>query len=295
MEITNRHNLPIEVYNALCKNRYNPDDESSGVKTDFSVSAIVAPTQQTILRKRYPDCNTEDCIDRVWSLFGHIAHALLEEHGSDGSITEKRFYATIHEKIISGQIDHYKDRRITDYKTTGVYKIKKGDFDEWQKQLNLYALLCEDAGYPVDTIRIIAIIRDWSEASTYELNYPQAPIVVLPLVKWSKEARRKYLNERVSLLLANERAKDEDLMPCTHKERWRDFAGYAVVKQGNTKASKVFKAITDLNKANAYAEEKGKGYSVETRYTLPRRCINFCNVSSKCHQFKKWKEEQSES
>ena len=149
-EITNKHNLPIEVYNALCKNRYSADESEDGQEpariTDYSVSTLIAPIQQTTLRRRYTRCNSEDAIDRVWTLFGHIAHQLLEEHGSDQSITEKRFYMSILGKTISGQIDHYKDRKITDYKTTSAYKIIKQSYSDWQKQQNCYATLCEENG-----------------------------------------------------------------------------------------------------------------------------------------------------
>ena len=80
-EISNKYGLPEEVYKALCSNRYSGDDD--GRKTDYSATTLVAPTQQVVLKRRYPDVNTEDAIDRVWSMFGSIAHTLLEEHGTD--------------------------------------------------------------------------------------------------------------------------------------------------------------------------------------------------------------------
>ena len=251
--------------------------------------------QQTILRRRYPNCEIPDVIDRVWTLFGHIAHSLLEEHGSEGSITEKRFYLNVLGQNVSGQIDHLKDRKITDYKTTGAYKIQKGEFNEWSMQLNLYSFLCEENGWPVDSIRIIAIIRDWSNAD-YAKNpqsYPKAPIVVLPLVKWSKEVRRKHIEQRVSLLLANEHAKDDRLPPCTAKERWMNFRDWAVFKDDNTKATKVFKDINQEREAIEFAQSKGPNYEVKKRYSPPTRCIGFCNVNSVCHQFKKYLEENA--
>jgi hypothetical protein len=125
MELTNKHQLPEEIVRALTKNRYHADDESQGQITDFSISSLIAPTQQTSLKRRYPEGQEEDVIDRFYVLYGHLAHALLEEHGSDDSITEKRFYKVVKGKTISGQIDHYKDRKITDYKTVGAYKIKR--------------------------------------------------------------------------------------------------------------------------------------------------------------------------
>jgi len=121
--ITNKHNLPQEVYDALCKNRYSGD--STGA-SGYSATTIIAPIQQTILKRRYPDCNDEDAIDRVWSLFGHMAHALLEEHGSFDT-SEIRYFATVLHESISGQLDMFKDNIITDYKTTSAWKIGKNN------------------------------------------------------------------------------------------------------------------------------------------------------------------------
>jgi hypothetical protein len=291
VEYTNKHALPEEIISALTKNRYVGDDEEQDLRTDFSVSQLVSPTQQTILRKRYPDCENPDVIDRVWVLFGHIAHALLEEHGSDDSITEKRFYKNVFGKTISGQVDHYKARRVTDYKTTGAYKIKKGDFDDWQMQLNLYSLLCEEAGYPVDSIRIIAILRDWSKAEFAKdpQNYPKAPIVELYLVKWSKEVRERVLNNRVRLLLANEDAPDDKLPECSKKERWMSFRGWYALAEGNS-VGRWFK--TEEEAINFGANHK-RSVEISKRYTPPTRCFEYCNVNSKCHQFKKYQERQN--
>jgi hypothetical protein len=294
-EITNRHNLPIEVYNALTKNRYSADDGGER-KTDFSVSTLIAPIQQTILRKRYPDCNSEDCIDRVWTLFGHIAHSLLEEHGSDDSITERRFYMEVLGKTISGQVDHYKDRRITDYKTTGTYKIQAKSYEDWQKQLNCYATMCEENGYPVDSIKVIAILRDWKEPDDYKPDYPNAPIVEIPLLKWSAGARMRYITERVQMLINNEALPDECLMRCTDAERWKRFRDWAIFKvnaegKPGIKASKVFKEESMGEEATEYRRTKGAGYELFKRMSQPRKCLKYCNVSQKCSQHQQYLKE----
>lgn len=283
-KITNKHGLPEEVFSALTKNRYAADDDDSTLKTDYSVSAIISPIQQTILKRRYPACNETDAIDRVWSLFGHIAHSLLEEHGSDDSITEKRFYATVSGKIISGQVDHYKDRKITDYKTTSAYKVTKKSYDDWSKQLNLYSLLCEINGMPVDSIRIVAIIRDWS-GNTSNPDYPSAPIAIIPLVKWSRAAREEYLAERIALLIENESLPDDQLTKCTDEERWMNLKDYAVMKEGAGKATKVFACAEDAEKD---ALARGDKYKVVRRMSEPRRCISYCEASSVCLQHQQW-------
>lgn len=291
MLLTNRCNLPEEVVNALTKNRYQSDDESQDAKTDYSISNLTAPTQQTILRKRYPEGNTEDVIDRFFTLYGHLAHQLLEEHGSDESITEKRFYINIHGKTISGQIDHYKARKITDYKTVGAYKVQTGEFDDWEKQQNCYSHLCEENGLAVDSIRIIAFIRDWSKSDAARgrsSGYPEAPIKVIPLVKWKKEIRVGYIEQRVLALNEAEQLPDNKLPECSDKERWIRFKNWGVVKDGAEKAAKVFCKEDEIGLAKADAARRGPSFKVVRRTSEPRRCLEYCNVSSVCHQFKQY-------
>ena len=289
--LTNKLNLPIEVFNALSKNRYSADSEESGKVTDFSVTTIISPIQQTILKRRHPDCNTEDVVDRVWSLFGHIAHFLLEEHGTEDSITEKRFYAEILGAIISGQVDHYKDRIITDYKTTSVYKIQKQSFDEWEQQLNMYAFLARRSGFDVDRIRIIAIIRDWQQSKVGTAGYPEAPIVEIDLNLWPYDMAERFVTNRVRLLINNSKIENKNLLLCSKEDMWMDASKFAVMKSGNTKATKLFDSekeaqeyIVDTLKSDE------KTYTVVERTAEPRRCLGYCPVSSVCVQHKTYLE-----
>jgi hypothetical protein len=285
MKCTNRHNLPPEVVAALTKNRYSGDEEGSEHTTDYSISAIIAPTQKTILRRRYPGVASEDVIDRVWSLFGSIAHALLEEHGSEGSITEKRFYLKVAGLTISGQVDNYKDRKITDYKVTSAVKIKMKSFDDWAAQLNSYSYILEENNLPVDSIRVVTIIRDWQEREAErDKSYPQAPILILPFVKWQRDVRKKYVETRVNALLKAIDLPDDQLPKCSDNERWYKFISWAVIKEGSARALKVFYAESDEDAARSLAKEKGEGYMVEKRMTIPRRCMRYCDVSINCVQ-----------
>lgn len=291
MKITNKHGLPPEVYDALCKDRYAGDDEDSDLKTDYSATTLVAPVQQTILKRRYPGCNTEDAIDRVWSMFGSIAHSLLEEHGSEGSVIEKRFYAKILGKVVSTRVDHYKDNIVTDYKVTKAYKVLKKSFDDWSKQLNIIATIFEANNIQVNGHRIIAIIRDWDENESFKQDYPKAPIQIIPLVKWCYNQRKAYLEERVKLLIDNEGRPDNRLTPCTEEERWMNFKDFAVMKKGATRATKVFE---DEQQAIDDATKRGPDYLVKRRTSEPRRCLRYCAASSKCVQHQDWLKSQEQ-
>jgi hypothetical protein len=296
-QISNIHNLPEEVYRALCKNRYSGDAEDSGVHTDFSATTLLAPTQQTILKKRYPDCNEDDCIDRFWSMFGQIAHALLEEHGSDDALTEKRFYITVLGKIISGAIDNIKKAIISDYKTTSVYKIQKKSYEDWERQLNIYAFLCrmQTPPLPVRSLRIIAIIRDWQASKADIPAYPSAPIVEIPLTLWTIEEQTAYVEKRVQALIDAEALPDNLLPECTREERWQGANVWAVLKDGVKRAVRLYATREE-------AEERAKRpvkktntsvYTTEERQGIPRRCMQYCAASKMCRQQQQYLIQQS--
>jgi hypothetical protein len=289
MALSNKFNLPEEIVRALTKNRYVPDDDSGQV-SDYSASTIIAPVQQTILKRRYPEGKEGDVIDYVFMMFGSIAHQLLEEHGSDNAIVEKRFYTKVLGKTISGQVDHLRDNIITDYKTTTAYKVKYKSYKDWEAQLNIYAYLAEVNGYPVDSIRIIAIIRDW-DANSYEANYPEAPIVTIDLLKWPKDFIEQYIHDKI-LGLTQAESLSEDaisrLYPCSDEDRWIQVLDYAVIKDGGKRATKKF---DNMQEAELFAQSKGKDYKAIMRTSKPRRCMKYCSASPYCSQYKKYLEE----
>lgn len=298
--ITNKHGLPEEVYKALCSNRYS-GDSNEGRKTDYSATTLIAPTQQTILKRRYPDANSEDAIDRVWSMFGSIAHTLLEEHGTEDSITEKRFYIEVLGKTISGQVDHYKDGIITDYKTTSAFKITKRSYDDWEKQLNVYAHLARANGLPVRNLRVIAIVRDWSERES-SADYPKTPIVEIPLTLWDSTDTEQFILDKVNELINAETDYDFNLPICTSEEMWQSPTVYALMKEGRKTAVKLFDTndtlydyLSDNDLLEGSDEVPGvkpkDPYYVVRREGERRRCAKYCPVSSMCIQYQTYLKE----
>jgi hypothetical protein len=283
---TNRYNLPLEITLALSKDRYNPDGEQD--IGDFSATVLTSPIQQTILKKRYAaNLKTFDYIDNFWAFVGSIAHKVLEEHGTDDSIIEKRFSANILGKKLTGQIDHLKSGWITDYKSTKAYKIMKGTYDDWEKQLNIYAFLAHINGHPVERLRVFAFILDWKKHETYKAGYPECPIVQIPLRLWSLDEQSDYIEERIRLLDFNNDVVDEDLPACTGREMWQDVKDHAILKTG---AAKAIKCFDDYDAAHDHWVAKYAGkyeeYHLVTRYTKRTRCLEYCPVAELCAQNK---------
>lgn len=284
MIYTNRHNLPEEIVKVLTKNRYNENNEDLG---DYSATTLVAPIQQTILKRRYPDkLKTFDVIDMFHSFVGSIAHKVLEEHGSDASLVEKRFYANVLGKKISGQVDHYKDGVITDYKSTKAYKIMNGDFSDWEQQLNIYAWLARANSFEVNKLRIFAFILDWKNTEAYKKDYPKCPIVEIVLDLWDMTIQTAYVNAAVDDLIYNHNRLDEDLPQCTPREMWQDVKDFAIVKNGSTRARKCF---TDAKTAKSHLATMANksDYEVIKRMTARTRCLYHCPVSNLCAQNRK--------
>lgn len=288
--ITNKHNLPEEIYRALCSDRYSGDVD--GKKTDYSATSLVSPIQQTILKKRYPHANSEDAIDRVWSMYGSVVHSLLEEHGSDESFTEQRLYSKVLGKTISGQVDHYKEGIVTDYKTTTAYKVIKKDYSDWERQLNIYAWLFKQHNFKVRSLRIIAIIRDWKESETYKSDYPQIPIEIIPITLWDDNKLESFVKDRVATLKVCEDYTDDQLPECTKDDMWETPTVWAVMKEGRKSAIKLHNSKEDAeNHASNMSDEAGNSIYIQERRGERRRCAKYCNVSSVCAQYKKFLEE----
>jgi hypothetical protein len=279
-EYTNKFNLPPEIVACLTKDRYNPDGTID--LGDYSATTICAPIQQTILKRRYPDkWKVRDVIDNMWAFVGSIAHKVLEEHGTDDALIEERFYVHVRNKKISGQVDHYKSAVISDYKSTKAYKIIKGDYLDWEQQLNIYAFLAWANGHPVTLIRIFAFILDWKQAESYKKNYPACPIVEIPLRLWTNDEQLNFITEQVRLLQEAENTEDSKLPECSSRNMWQSVKDYAILKEGAKRAIKCYDTEEEAMRHPLKA-----GEFVKKRMTGRTRCKLYCPVSEICHQNK---------
>lgn len=276
MTFTNKYNLAPEVVSLLARENYNPE----GADLGLTVTTLCSPIQQTILKRRHPDqLKVFDVSDRMWSFLGTLAHEILAQYGRADAIVEKRFFAEVLGKKVSGQTDHYRDGIITDFKLTKAYKVTKGSCLEWERQTNLYAWLMEQNGWPVTELRIIAFILDWSAANSYQKNYPACPVVELPIPLWSQAERQAFVQDRVGALLTAAEADDHLLPECSRQEMWADVVDYAVIKVEAKRAVKCYAT-----------EEEGRqhpfrpGEMLVRRYTPRKRCLRHCAVEPVCRQ-----------
>ena len=207
---------------------------------------------------------------------------------------EERLYVDILGKRIGGQLDHYSDGIITDYKVTSTYTLSNaGRLKEWGEQQNIYAYLERMDGKPVSKIQVCVFFRDWSKGKSFSggKDYPKTPLMVIELPLWDMSKTEDFLMDRVAEHLWGEDFSDEFLPPCSPEDMWEEPTKYAVMKKGNKRATKLF---TDKEKAEEDAERRGGEFSVDVRAGGRMRCEQYCNVKNFCHQYKAWKEKDND-
>lgn len=293
MHITNKYDLPEFLLRVARNDKYSKGD------ADVSATGLIkSPRISQLSAKHYKDME-KDLSDYIWSLLGKSFHAIAEEGAGDGYLPEERLFATFQGWTLSGAIDlqvQSKSLILKDYKMTTVFGWQK-DKPEWEEQLNIYGELARRCkGMEIDGLEIIGLLRDWrkSEVDRSE-GYPPAPIQVMQIPVWGSDRATQFIEERIRIhqeAIANVDF-GEPLPECSDEERWMQPSTWALMKNDNKRATKVFDNEEDANKAAAEAAEKAKKgdvYRVEHRPGKYSRCEgDWCGVAQWCDQWQKEK------
>lgn len=267
MTITNRHGLPAALVAAVTNDPY----KGGG---DVSVTKLIDAPQRRVLNLRNRAVLTEDVSERIWALLGQAVHHILERAGTD-TLTEERLFAEAGGWQVSGQFDrlHLEGKTLSDYKVTSTYKATGSA--SWTAQLNVLRWLAWKNGITVDSLEIVAILRDWRKTEA-DRNpaYPRRAVVVIPVEVWPMEDTEAYVRARVAL----HQQAEEDLSttPCTDDERWYSGDKWAIIKPGGKRALKVL---------DEKPEVVPDGYDLQHRIGEYRRCAHYCEVAPFCAQW----------
>jgi hypothetical protein len=283
MIITNETGLPQAIVDAIVNDGY------SAGRSDISVTTLINPVRQRVLKKRYSDRITEDAADRIWALFGQAIHTILERAHtvfSEG-MAEQRLYAEVNGWTLGGQFDRLcllDGGTIQDYKVSSVWAALDGTpKPEWVSQLNCLAWLARRRGIKVSRLEIVLLCRDWSASKAKGGgNYPPRPVVRIPVTVWPDAETTRYIDERIRRHQAAEALDDDNLPFCSDEEVWRSASVYAVRKPGRKSAVKLYAIEAD---ATAHAAELGATHYVQHRPGRAVRCADYCPVSAVCNQF----------
>lgn len=280
-EITNNHNLPEPLVEAVKVKRYDSGDSF------VTATGLLKPPLIHLLTDIHQDEITEDAMDRIWSLLGQIMHDILEKNTTTG-LSEERLFVDIAGYLVSGQFDHLSLRSstLTDYKLTSAWSVIFGK-DEWEQQLNILDWLLYTKGYRVDRLEICAVLRDWNRREAMRnQDYPQAQCVTIPIERWTLESQEKFIAKRLAMIVA---AMEHGIVPeCTEDERWATPTKYAVMKKGGKRAVKLFENEVD---AQQMVSTDNKFY-LETRPGENKRCEGYCAVSQWCPVIERLRSEQ---
>lgn len=290
MDITNNFGLPQPFLD------FARNDKYSKGKADISVTTLIDSPRVNQMRKHYASNRQADVTDMVWPLFGTAVHHILESSKEKDVLLEERLFIDIDGWTLSGAIDHQKMEgssvQITDYKVTSVWSVIHGKV-EWERQLNMYALLVQRAkGLKVSKLTICAILRDWNRRDAqYKSNYPQAPVAMVEIPLWSDQRRIEYAKHRVEshqqaeLRYDLEEDLEEKFVRCSPSDQWKRDDSWAVKKKGLKRAMRVFENEPD---ADAFAAGQSVPVEIEHRAGELVRCKgNYCGVAEFCSQYKK--------
>jgi|TARA_R110002020_G_scaffold110605_3_gene255424 hypothetical protein len=294
MKYTNQHNLPPVVVDALTLDDYDKGD------SDLSISEMNDSVQIRLLKNQHENDIVRDVTENSPIFQGNAIHAALEKAANlrDDCISEERLFVHHSSGLkYSGAIDLQiinPDGTITviDFKQTSVWtlilnggKIKK----EWVEQVNPYGYMVETCkGVTVSNIQIVVFLRDW-KSNKDDANYPDSPVIVLDVPKWSRSKCEAHIDSRIK---AFQDAKfrhismGEGLPECSNEERWVRGEKWAVMKKGRKSAIRGGLKDTE-QEAIDLVETLDKGYYyIEHRPGRNIRCEgNYCQVSQWCDQY----------
>lgn len=283
MKLTNNFGIPQTFINVLERPTY-----SKG-KAHLSATQLLNSPKIVALTRKFEEEIEQDASDMVWSVVGSAIHNFLEQGKDENHVVEQRIHVEHDGWHVTGAIDLQEVTsdgiRVKDYKFTSVWAAMN-EKPEWENQLNIYAWLVEKVKkVPVQSVTIVAMLRDWSRRDREKEGYPKAPILEIPMRLWPMEEREAYVTKRISLHSACEFAMETegDLPNCTPEEMWEKPTVWALRKKGNVRAKALYES-EEL--ATAALEQYGKDFEIEVREGERTRCANFCPVSQYCQQYR---------
>jgi len=275
MKITNNFNLPESLVNIIKKDIREPKDG------EMHVTELVGSPLIRKLRIKHWNELEEDVSDRLWALLGTSVHYILEKGAPEDAFGEEELTAHIGGITIIGKSDLYHNKGIEDWKVTSVYSFLLGMKPEWEAQQNIYKWLWKENGFPVETLNINAILRDWLKSKILtDSNYPKIPFQSMKVNVWNYHSTIKYILNRI--VLHAEKPPPE----CTPGEKWTRPTTYAVMKVGQKKAKRVLSSNELAEEWLSY-QENLKDLFVEERKGTNVRCESYCSVKNFCPYYNK--------
>ena len=282
MKINNKLNLPQPFVDAVTK-------EYEYKEKQYSVTTILKDVREILLTRRHHNEIEQDVADMIWLILGTATHSILENsQEADTEFKEEHFVEEVQNGYkLSGQADLYnaEEKMVTDYKTCSVWKVIYDDWEDYKKQLLMYAWVFKKMGFEVEKGQIVAIIKDHSKTKAkVDSSYPQYPVYkkVFNFSEQQFKEIEEFIKDKFTQIEKYEKTADDQLPLCTEESRWNDGDKYAVKKKGNKRALRVYDTLKE-------AEEHLKqddSLELEIRKGEDKKCLEYCSCCEFCSYWK---------
>ena len=281
MLITNKLNLP-KTFKSAVEREYEYKDKQ------YSVTSILKDVREILLTRRHNNEIEQDVADMIWLIFGTAVHSVLENSKEENTeFKEEHFAEEVFDGYkLSGQADLFnaETKTVTDYKTCSVWKVVYDDWEEYRKQLLMYAWAFRKMGFEVEKGQIVAVIKDHSKTKAkVDITYPQYPVYIKQFDFTNKdfEEIEKFIVKNFEEIKKYENTEDDKLPICSEEARWNDGDKYAVKKKRNKRALRVYDTLQE-------AEEhlkQDESLELEIRKGEDRKCLEYCSCCKFCNYY----------
>lgn len=281
MKITNVNKLPTPFVSAVQR-------EYQYKENQYSATQLLKGSCEAVLERRHHNEIECDVSDMIWLIFGTAVHSILENAEEENEqLKENKIVIDIDGGYkLSGIFDLYdaKEKKVIDYKTASVWKVIYNDWEDYRKQLLIYAYMLKQIGFECDKGEIVATLKDHSKSKAkFDSGYPQFPIHKVSFNFTDEDFKEieQFIKKKFNEIRLQEKLSDDKLIECSADERWHKDDKYAVMKKGRKTALKVCSSQIE---ANQYIDNKGlddKHY-IEFREGQDTKCDDYCNVKQWC-------------
>lgn len=293
MKITNKLDLPKQLVE-LVNSNYKPTPHQ------YSCTTILKPIRQIILERRYNDDIEQDVSDMIWMIFGIAVHSVIENSQEDeGQFKEEKlkvdlgqYWKELDGYYLSGRSDlmDLLEKEIVDWKTCSAWKVIYKDFEDWRKEMLIYAWMVKDMGFDINKAKAIAFIKDHNKTkSKTDSQYPSLPIWIEKFKFNNKQFDeiKEFIHNKFLELKKYEEVQAEELPMCSMEERWNDGDSYVVIKKGNKRATRVHSTMEEAQKHLDNLEKSYPGvYEIQTRLGEDKKCLEYCSCCNFCPYYR---------
>jgi hypothetical protein len=287
--LTNYSRLPDMMVAALSRNEHEMGN------SNYSITQLIKSPRMLQLSRRHTEEVTRDAVDMWNSFIGTCVHGGIYDKIKDNEdyIVEKRIEMQVGDKTIGGTPDvvQKSTKTIFDHKTMQTSAFGLEVKPDYEAQLNIYAYMLEQQGIPIDNLFINAIYLDWRLAAAKSAEpgkYPEAPVRLVPVPKWSKESVESYIEGRVAIHSAAELLEDSELPECSAEECWESQQKLAIYRPGGLRALKLCNNYREVDDWLIWKKIPKREINIVDRPRTRRRCEMYCDAAPFCNQYKEW-------